>query len=447
VLSRRRLFGLALGGAAGAALRFPVGAAAQEQRDPIGRVTLANGLMVVAEERKSADTVAVRLTARAGGRDTADLPGLALLTSRVMLQGTPRYPSETSLQRAAALVGGTFERGTTTEYSAITAVVPSFEADVGFDLVSDVVKNAALDEGALGRQKSIALQDLAQRRASPSGLIDELFTSTLFAGHPLAAPLVGTADSINAINRGALLGARDRLWGASNLALAIVGNIPVDTALGKARQFFDGLPPGTRNEREARRVETRSFPNPVRGQAGQQQAQFRVGVPAPPQRDPDSYPFYLLNSITAGSSGLLFRELRGARGLAYSAGSAYLPYQDAGAWFATAGVDPQNLDAAIDVTRAVIAVLPTFRLTAGDIQGLVGQIDGLRALAEETNAARAERLAAEAILGIESTEELIRAVGSVTPGDVQRVAREYLRPERALTAIVTPPAGAAPAED
>src|SRR5213594_1708139 len=110
-LSRRRLFSLALGGAAAGLVRFPSAAAASQ--NPLVRTTLPNGLLVIAEERKSAETVAVRLTARAGGRDTPELPGLALLTSRVMFQGTARYPSESDLLRTAALVGGTVERGTT----------------------------------------------------------------------------------------------------------------------------------------------------------------------------------------------------------------------------------------------------------------------------------------------------------------------------------------------
>ena len=60
----------------------------------------------------------------------------------------------------------------------------------------------------------------------------------------------------------------------------------------------------------------------------------------------------------------------------------------------------------------------------------MGQVDGLRALAEETNSARADRLASQEVLGVESTEELIAHLAAVTPADLQRVARDYLAPER-----------------
>lgn len=435
-ISRRRVLGLALGTAAAGLVRFPDRASAQ---NPLVRTTLPNGLLVVAEERRSADTVAVRITARAGARDTAEVPGLALLTSRVMFQGTARFPSETNLQRAAALVGGTLERGTAAEFSLISSVVPSFEADVAFDLLSDIATSPLFTQDSIDRQKRIALQDLTQQRASASGLIQELFQTALFAGHPLAAPVIGTPETIEAITRDALVSTRGRLWGAANLVLTVVGNISTDDAIAKAQSFFAGLPSGASNQRFSSRPEARNLPTTVRGQAGQQQAQLRIGFLAPPQRDADSYPFLLLNGITTGSSGLIFRELRSDRQLAYSADSAYIRYQDSGAWLAAAGVDPQNVDAAIDATFSVIRRVREFRISPGAIAGLTGQIEGLRALADETNAARADRLAGQQLLGGETTEELLARLSEVTPADVQRVARDYLQPERALIAIVAPP--------
>src|SRR5204862_6835346 len=50
------------------------------------------------------------------------------------------------------------------------------------------------------------------------------------------------------------------------------------------------------------------------------------------------------------------------------------------------------------------------------------------------------RLASQEMRTSESTEELVARLAGVNPSDIQRVARDYLRPERALTAIVGPPA-------
>src|SRR5688572_28741715 len=89
------------------------------------RAELPNGLVVVAEERRTAETVAVRLSARAGARDDGEVPGISVMTSRVMFQGTTRRPSETQLQRVAAQVGGTLGRGTGAELSAFFSAMPA----------------------------------------------------------------------------------------------------------------------------------------------------------------------------------------------------------------------------------------------------------------------------------------------------------------------------------
>src|SRR6266699_1791532 len=73
----------------------------------------------------SAETVALQHTALAGVRDDGDLPGVTVLTSRMLLSGTPRRPSDLDMKSAATLAGGTLTRGTTSEVSSIACVMPA----------------------------------------------------------------------------------------------------------------------------------------------------------------------------------------------------------------------------------------------------------------------------------------------------------------------------------
>src|SRR5204862_191756 len=86
-LPRRRLLILAGSASAAAFLRFPTTTAqAQPSASTPLRQTLANGLTVVVDERRAAETLAVQLTARDGSRDDLDQPGISALTSRMMFQ-------------------------------------------------------------------------------------------------------------------------------------------------------------------------------------------------------------------------------------------------------------------------------------------------------------------------------------------------------------------------
>ena len=399
------------------------------------RDVLSNGLVVLTEERRGADTVAVQLLARAGSRDDAGLFGITVATSRMMFQGTGRRPSESELQRTAALVGGTLERGTTTESSFFTGVVPAREAELAFDLVADVVADPLFADDAFARYQGATLQELAARRANPALVIEDLFTATMFEGHPASTPIVGTPESVGAFSVDDLWATRGRLWGASNLALAVVGRIRPQDALELAISYFSDLQGGAGNLRQPVTATPAAAPRTVRATAGQAQAQLRLGFPAPGQGSAEEYALRVLNEI---ATNRIFREVRGEQGLAYSAGSAYRAYTDTGVWFAAAGVDPQNVQSAVAVIEAEISRMRSEGLSEAEVAQVITQVAGRQVIADETNAARAGRLASQEVLGTPSAETALELIRQVTPADVQRAAQRYLDPQRAVTFVVGP---------
>lgn len=404
----------------------------------VAREVLPNGLIVLVDERPGADTLAFQLNARAGSRDDGPAPGITALTSRLMFQGTRRRPSEADLQRAAAAVGGSVSRGTGNELSDFLALLPADEAGLGFDLLADLVVEPLLADDAFARQVQIATQELSRQRSDPGSLLGDLYQSHVFAGHPLAAPLLGTAESLAALSPEALRDHRRRFWGASNLVLAVAGRISAAEAAGRARDAFGALPAGAPNVRPA---QTPAGPagGTVGESAGQQQAQFRLGFLAPDLGSDDRFAFRVLNALTAGASGRLFESVRNARGLAYSATSSYSAYSDAGTWFASAGVDPQNLEPALEAVWAEVQRLAAAPPDAAEVALRVGQLAGQQILSGESNTARASRLIAQEVLGVEPQEELVRRLRQVGPEDVWRVARAYLLPGRSLLATIRPP--------
>lgn len=407
-------------------------------REPV-RETLPNGLRVIVDERPSAATVAVQVTARAGTRDDAARPGLTPFTSAMIFQGTSRRPSESDLQREIARVGGSLNRVSSVELSYFSARVPARDVDLAFDLLADLALGPLFDVEALGRQQQISLQNLTMRRVNPGPLLEDLFLTNLFAGHPVGTPLAGTPESIEGIDREQLVEARRRRWLGRNLVLTVVGRILPEAAIAKAEHYFGRLDPGQANERQPQSLPPRTRREQVRGEAGQQQLVFRLGFPAPGLLHPDRYPLVVLDAMMSGLAGRLGRAIRTERGLAYTAGSSYGAYTDSGAWYAAAGVDPQNLEAALDATRQEIQRLREVRPDDAEVAGKIGQIAGSQILADEGNAPRASRLATQAVLGTEPVEEYVRRIRAVTPEDVQRVARTYLDPSTALVVVVGPP--------
>jgi predicted Zn-dependent peptidase len=434
-LSRRAFLGLA-GVTAATFLTSPrwAGAAATS----VVSRTLPNGLLVIVQERPSAGTVALQHTALAGVRDDGAHPGSTVLTSRMLLQGTPRYPSEIELKRAATLAGGDLGRGTTSEYSNISCVLPATAAELGFDLLSDAVINPLFDPSAFDGQQHVAMQDLAQRSTTPAVLIGDLFQQTLFGGQPLGFSPFGTTDDIAALTLDIIRQTQQRLWGGANSVLTVVGTIRAEDAFSFAGSYFAGLDAGAANVRQPTQAQPPATAQIVQANAGHQ-AQFRVGFVAPALPDADRYPIAVLTGMMSGFSGRLLRELRTKLGIAYTPSASYAPYSDAGAWFASVAVDPPNLDQALDVTRSAIQAFRDVQADSSEVSNAIEAIAGTQILAGESNASVAGQLAVQQALGDVSVEEYVRRIRLVTPADVQRVATTYFDLNHSLTAIVGPP--------
>jgi len=335
-------------------------------------------------------------------------------------------------------IGGSFG----TEQSFFSALVPSIEANTGFDLLADIADDPRFLTGLIENVRAVTNQQLAIRRADPGSLLSDLYTAAIYAGHPASTPANGTPQGVAAITRADVVAAHARSWGAANLVLAVVGDINPEEALAKAERYFGPLGGGMLNVRPAVSPLRRDAPETVRAEAGQEQMQFRIGFHAPGLRDDDLYAMTVLNAIMGGGGGRFFVEIRSELGLAYTATSSYGALTDTGNWFGFAGTEPRSLERALDAARELIRRIRDEPVGDDLVQQRIAQIAGNQILADETNASRAARLSAIEILGDVSTEEFVRRIRRVTPADVQRVARMYLDLDRALTVIVGPPTAA-----
>jgi zinc protease len=144
---------------------------------------------------------------------------------------------------------------------------------------------------------------------------------------------------------------------------------------------------------------------------------------APPLTAADIYPMRIASAILRDR---VFEEVRVKRNLSY-APSAFL--KDQGANVGGIYVTAVDANQAVRVMLSEISRLQTKPIDQQDITGVVSQYLTQYYLGQETNAAQASELAQYELIGggWRNSFEQLERLRAVTPADVQRVAKSYMK--------------------
>jgi zinc protease len=132
--------------------------------------------------------------------------------------------------------------------------------------------------------------------------------------------------------------------------------------------------------------------------------------------------------------------VRQRQGLAYYAYSNTSPHLGQSIWHARAGVDPTNVDRAIDSIIAVIRDIAENGLTAAELDGARRLMTGRLALAMQTNAGIAQMLLTieELELGLDYVERYPSLLETITLDSARAAIAGWLKPDRFVVGVAGP---------
>jgi zinc protease len=137
--------------------------------------------------------------------------------------------------------------------------------------------------------------------------------------------------------------------------------------------------------------------------------------------------------------GRLFYDIRDVHGMAYDTSMRLALTAATGSIIAYAGTDPVNIPQVRGLLMEHLARAREELVTEAELEDAVGYLVGGTVIGLESGSAQAGQLAHNTALGLPlTTAELEKNLRAVTREDIQRVAREYLAPERLTTVVVAP---------
>jgi zinc protease len=401
---------------------------------------LGGGVRLHVSPRHDVPVVGVRAALRGGLlAESRATSGITQLTTELWLRGT-RERSAAELARDVEHLAADLDGFAGRNSLGLTLDVTSDRLEAGLDLFAEVLLAPAFDPEEIERQRRDTLAAIARREDRLGVRAFDLLQAALYRDHPYGLPVVGTAESVAALDRASLVEHHARLVRAPNLVVGVAGDVePEHMAEWLAARLAElspstqaiAEPPEEPGPDETREIELRK---------DREQAHLALGFRGLTVADPDRHALEVLAQLLAGQGGRLFLELRDRKSLAYSVSAMNVEGLAPGFFATYIATSPERLDEAragmVDELQRTLDAPPDAAALDRARRYLIGShlIDGQR------SGSRALHVALDSLYGLgpDWGDRYAEAIASVTAEDVLRVARRVVRLDRAVVATIRP---------
>jgi zinc protease len=409
--------------------------AASALYDDIRTFTLRNGLRVYLKPIPDSPIVTTMVAYKVGSADE-DLgsTGLSHYLEHLMFKGTLKImPGD--IDRLTLRNGGENNAYTSEDYTIYHFDFAADRWEPALEIEADRMRNLQIDaRHEFQQEKGAVIEELQRNEDSPWDLEQKAILPLLFTKNaPYGHPVIGERQHVRGATAPVIKAHYDRWYHPNNAALVICGGFDPDRAMARVNELFGSIPTGKLPARKAEVHAER--PAPVRQEIDSKfdVPRMLMGFNGVRIGDPGYHALEVIQSIfTGGKTGRLYKKLVEGKEIATAVTASNNPGRYPG-WFS------------IQV-----------EMLKGKDRGLAEEVvvEELKKLAEQTvDAAELQRAKQEIVSSVifnrESTHNLADSIArgvstndleylrnylpriqDVSAEEVQRVARQYLSPEK-----------------
>ncbi len=422
-------------------------AAARKLVENVGTFELENGMLAVVIPDHRAPVVTHMVWYRVGSADERPgESGIAHFLEHLMFQGTDSMePGEFSM--TIARNGGQDNAFTSYDYTGYYQRVARDLLPLVMGLEAERMVNLNLREEELLPERDVVLEERRSRTdTNPLSQLGEQMDAAFYLAHPYGIPVIGWKHEIEQLNQAQAREFYDEYYAPNNAILIVAGDVTLEEVKALAEENYGPLEP---NPEISPRVRPQDPPqiaerHVIYYHENVSTPRFRRQYLTPSHRtsqDGEVHALEVLSQIFGGgSTSLLYRELVVEKHLAISAGAWFsgdsLDSGSFGLYGAPApGTDISELEAAFDaaVQSLVDNGISDEQLTEAK-NVLIAQ--ATYAIDSQSQLARIFGVALTSGQTVEDVQSWPERIEAVTREQVEKAARDYLRPERSVTGLL-----------
>jgi predicted Zn-dependent peptidase len=393
--------------------------------------TLDNGLQIIGEYNPEALSMACGFFCRTGARDETEAEsGVSHFLEHMMFKGTETLDYD-AINKTFDAIGSRYNAFTSDENTVYFGqVLPEYQ-DQLVDLLGRMMR-PALRRSDFEMEKNVILEEIAMYLDQPLWVAHDHCCRLFVPDHPMGRPVLGTVESIKALDRDAMADYFERRYAADNLTLAFSGRYDWESGLKAAKRLCGGWrPSGVSRDT-----------TPLHHGAGSQvvaeekfkQVNVYLMAPGPAAQDPERFVAAITAAaIGSGEASRLHWALVDP-GLAEAAHWSHDEQDHAGRYSGLLVCAPENYERALAVFRGELERAQSEGLRADEVQRAIRRF-GLVVLQAESPLSRLVGVGSDWVYrgAITPLEEFLARVRAVTVEDCNRLLAA--RPFESLASV------------
>ena len=354
-----------------------------------------------------------------------------------LLQQQRELIEKDEFDRIYRLNGGSgMNAGTTQDFTIYFVNVPANKLELWFWMESDRLSNPVFRE--FYTERDVVHEERRLRvDSTPTGRLDEQFDTVFWQSSPYHWPVIGWPSDLEGITREEALSFFDTNYAPNNLTVALVGDFDPARAIELAQLYFGRL---ERGKKEPESVRTREVEQQAEkrmiGYADMRPtAKIRYHTVADAHRNEPA--LIVLAGLLNGRTGRLYKSLVLEQKVATNAGAVLNGLKYDGFFELSGAASAEHKPE--DVETALYKELDVLReqLVGGrELQKVKNQqlASDFRRLRSKTSL-MFQLLIYDALGDWENVNKFSDRIQAVTAEDVQRVVKQYFKPENRSVAI------------
>lgn len=399
---------------------------------------LSNGALLVTEKIDHVRSVSLGAWVKTGSRHEAPGEnGVSHFVEHMLFKGT-RKRSAFDIAHAIESVGVGLNAFTGKELTCYYAHILDENLPLAVDVLTDMLIDSRFLQEEFEKEKQVILEEIDDANEVPEDKIHDYFFADLFEDHPLAQPILGSSDSVHALQNQQLKDFVARTYRPDSFVFAAAGNVDhdqlaalLDAALPNAKPGLNGEQTHTATlsrKRKARIYNEKSL-----------LSHLCIGSHLLHFADKRKYAALILNTLIGGGmSSRLFQSVREKHALCYNIYSYLEFFSDTGIFCIYAGADKEKSNFAHDLIARELETIRMNGISVDELEATKSQFKGNLMLGLEDTYSRMNRIAKMEIYlqNYYSLDQVLDGISKVSLSDIQNVAEIMLHPDGLVTSIL-----------